>query len=127
LLSEDEQDSIIYAYASLINSLSFPVQILVKTRQLNITAYLEYLERAKQAQPSTILKNQISSYQDFVEKLVVENNVLFKTFYVVVPFDGILVNKASIFDPLINLANGKTVDLSYSQKDLAEAKEKLNQ
>lgn len=127
LLSEDEQDSIIYAYASLINSLSFPIQILVKTRQLNITSYLDYLERAKQAQPSTILKNQISSYQDFVEKLVVENNVLFKTFYVVVPFDGILVNKASIFDPLINLASGKAVDLSYSQKDLAEAKEKLNQ
>ena len=127
LLSEDEQDSIIYAYASLINSLSFPIQILVKTRQLNITAYLDYLERAKQVQPSTVLKNQISSYQEFVNKLVIENNVLFKTFYVVVPFDGILTNKASIFDPLTSLAGGKKIDTSYSTKDLAEAKEKLNQ
>lgn len=127
LLSEDEQDSIIYAYASLINSLTFPVQILVKTRQLNITSYLDYLERAKQVQSSTVLKNQISSYQEFVNKLVIENNVLFKTFYVVVPFDGILTNKASIFDPLTKLASGKTVDSSYSAKDLAEAKEKLNQ
>jgi hypothetical protein len=127
LLSEDEQDSIIYAYASLINSLSYPIQILVKTRQLNITAYLDYLERAKQAQPSTVLKGQISSYQEFVEKLVIENNVLFKTFYVVLQFDGILVNKASIFDPLTNLVAGKSVDTSYSAKELTEAKEKLNQ
>lgn len=127
LLSEDEQDSIIYAYASLINSLNFPIQILVKTRQLNITAYIDYLEHAKQSQPSTVLKNQISSYQDFVNKLVIENNVLFKTFYVVIPFDGILTNKSSIFDPLTNLASGKTVDTSYSAKDLNEAKEKLNQ
>ena len=29
LLSEDEQDAIIYAYASLINSLNFPIQILL--------------------------------------------------------------------------------------------------
>src|SRR5690606_34388850 len=80
LLSEDEQDAIIYAYGSLINSLNFPIQIVVKTRQLNITAYLEYLERAKQTQSNPTLKNQIASYQDFVNKLVVENNVLYKMF-----------------------------------------------
>src|SRR5690606_32802292 len=97
LLSEDEQDAIIYAYASLINSLNFPIQILVKTRQLNITSYLDYLERSKQAQPSQVLRDQITSYQHFVQKLVVENNVLFKTFYVVVPFDGVVADKASIF------------------------------
>ena len=129
LLSEDEQDAIIYAYASLINSLNFPIQILVKTRQLNITSYLEYLERSKQAQPSQVLRDQISSYQNFVQKLVVENNVLFKTFYVVVPFDGVVVDKASIFDPLTNLMSGSsaTAGATYTEKELATAKERLTQ
>lgn len=129
LLSEDEQDSIIYAYASLINSINYPIQILVKTRQLNITSYLDYLERAKQAQPSQVLKNQISSYQQFVNKLVVENNVLFKTFYVVIPFDGIQVDKSSIFDPLLNILGGSksTVTTTYTEKEFAQAREKLVQ
>lgn len=128
LLSEDEQDSIIYAYASLINSLSFPIQILAKTRQLNITAYLDYLEQAKQAQPNRALKEQIESYQDFVNKLVIENNVLYKSFYVVVPFDMIVADKSSIFDPITNvLSGGSATTTTYSEKDLATAKEKLNQ
>lgn len=129
LLSEDEQDAIIYAYGSLINSLNFPIQIVVKTRQLNITAYLEYLERAKQTQPNPTLKNQIASYQDFVNRLVVENNVLYKMFYVVVPFDGIQVDKSSIFDPITSLLSGsaEAASTTYTEKEFIQARDKLMQ
>jgi hypothetical protein len=128
LLSEEEQDAIIFAYASLINALEFPIQILVKTRQLNITSYLDYLERAKQQQTSQALRDQLTSYQQFVHKLVIENNVLFKTFYVVIPFDGVLVNKASLFDPLKQLVPGQQpTQLTYSQAEFAKAEEKLMQ
>lgn len=126
LLSEDEQDAIIFAYASLINALDFPVQIVIKTRQLNIASYINYLDQFKQAQPNSALKAQIASYQSFVQKLVVENNVLFKTFYVIVPYDGIAVNKASIFDPITNLLPGKSAGAhAYSEKEFEAAKGKL--
>src|SRR5690606_3042329 len=64
-----------------------------------------------------------------VQKLVVENNVLFKTFYVVVPFDGVVADKASIFDPITNIISGSTATASvtYTEKELATAKEKLEQ
>ncbi|MEK7078892.1 MAG: hypothetical protein AAB929_02375, partial [Patescibacteria group bacterium] len=44
LLSSEEQTSTIYAYASLINSLSFPVQILILSKKMDISSYLEYLD-----------------------------------------------------------------------------------
>lgn len=126
LLSEDEQDAIIYAYASMINALEFPIQVLIKTRQLNIASYLQYLEQFRESQPNQALKGQIESYQAFVNKLVVENNVLFKTFYVVVPFDTVAVDKASIFDPLTSMLPGKTpTAATYSASDFEQAKVKL--
>lgn len=128
LLSEEEQDAIIFAYASLINALEFPIQILVKTRQLNIGAYLDYLERAKQQQQSVALRDQLTSYQQFVHKLVVENNVLFKTFYVVIPFDGIIINKKSVLDPVKQLLpGGQPMQMTYSANEFAKAEVKLNQ
>ncbi len=127
LLSPDEQDATIYAYASLINSLDFPLQILVKTRQLNITSYLDYLEQHRRRQSNQVLKAQIESYQSFVEKLVKENNVLFKSFYVVVPFDGITVNKSSIMDPITQLISPAKATTTYSNKEFEEAKAHIEQ
>jgi hypothetical protein len=127
LLSEDEQDAIIYAYASLINSLEFPIQVVVKTRQLNIASYIHYLERAKGQQTNEALRNQITSYQEFVNKLVIENNVLFKTFYVIIPYDTAVIRKSSIFDPVTNLLPGKAAsNQAYTQKEFLDAKKALH-
>ena len=43
LLSEEEQDATIYSYAGLLNSLSFPIQIMIKSEKKDISAYLELL------------------------------------------------------------------------------------
>ena len=40
LLSEQEQDAIIYSYAGLLNSLSFPIQLIIQTIHKDISAYL---------------------------------------------------------------------------------------
>src|SRR5687768_14821845 len=45
LLAEDEQLSMVNAYGSLLNSLSFPVQILILSKKIDISLYLEYLNR----------------------------------------------------------------------------------
>jgi hypothetical protein len=35
LLSEEEQDAMIFAFASLLNSLTFPIQILIRSKRLD--------------------------------------------------------------------------------------------
>src|SRR5258708_39501435 len=46
LLSEKEQEAVVYAYAALLNSLSFSIQILVKSQRKDISNYLSYLADA---------------------------------------------------------------------------------
>ena len=88
LLSESEQQATIYAYAALLNSLTFPIQILVRSQRKDISAYLELLNKAESKQTNSLLKNQINKYHKFVEETVKKNNVLDKRFYVVIPFSS---------------------------------------
>lgn len=86
LLSEKEQDAIIYAYAGLLNSLSFPIEILVRTQHKDVTAYLQMLEEREKKQTSPKLAKNIHSYRLFVAATVKEKDVLDKKFYIVLPF-----------------------------------------
>lgn len=89
LLSEKEQDAIIYAYAGLLNSLSFPIQILVKTQHKDITAYLRLLKEQEEKQKNPKLAKSISHYREFIEATVKEKDVLDKKFYIVIPFSSL--------------------------------------
>jgi hypothetical protein len=86
LLSTEEQSSIIYAYAGLLNSLSFPVQILIISKKMDISSYLDYLEEKINKQGSQILKTRLIGYRDFIKNIVKKNTVLEKRFFFVVPF-----------------------------------------
>lgn len=86
LLSEKEQDAIILSYAGLLNSLSFPIQILVQTKHKDISAYLKLLEDQEAHESSPKLKQSIHSYRLFVSSMVREKEVLDKKFYIVLPF-----------------------------------------
>lgn len=86
LLSEKEQDAIIYAYAGLLNSLSFPIEILIRTQHKDITAYLSSLEEKEKKQKNPKMAASIHSYRQFVAATVKEKDVLDKKFYLVIPF-----------------------------------------
>jgi hypothetical protein len=89
LLSEAEQDATIYAYAGLLNSLTFSIQVVVKSQKKDITSYLALLNNQRQKITNPLLKNQLEKYYEFVKKTVAENEVLDKKFYVVVPFSSL--------------------------------------
>ena len=44
LLAQEEQDAIISAYGKLLNSLSFPVQILIISKKTDISSYLNLID-----------------------------------------------------------------------------------
>ncbi len=86
LLSQAEQQAKIFSYASLLNSLSFPIQIVVKNKQVDITSYLKLLDSQAQSTKNEMLSLHIQLYRDFVQDLVKVNTVLDKKFYVVIPY-----------------------------------------
>lgn len=83
LLSKEEQDAKVLAYSSLLNSLSFPIQIVVRSRRVDISSYLKLLDDEIMESQNQLLKNQIKQYRDFVQELVKVNTVLDKKFYIV--------------------------------------------
>lgn len=85
LLAEPEQDAIMYSYAGLLNSLNFPIQILVRSQTKDVTSYLTLLKEEEDKTASQLKKNWISRYREFVADLIHERNVLDKKFYVVIP------------------------------------------
>ncbi len=86
LLSAEEQSSIIYSYAELINSLSFPVQIVILSKKMDISSYLEYLESMIISNKDDLMKRRLESYKEFIKTIIKKNSVLEKNFYFVVPF-----------------------------------------
>lgn len=89
LLSESEQDSMIFAFAALLNSLTFPIQVLVRTKRMDISNYLYRIEEAKRGAKNQALLSYIKKYENFITDLVSRSQVLDKRFYVSVPHVGI--------------------------------------
>ena len=89
LLSEKEQDAMIYAYSGLLNSLSFPIQIYIRSKRKDISGYVDKLIEAQGKQTDPQLANRIKSYREFITTTVKERNVLDKKFYIVIPFSSL--------------------------------------
>lgn len=86
LLSEREQEAVVSAYAALINSLSFPLQILVKTKKKDISNYLTYFDTTKPTINNPKLQALRESYKQFVTETIKKRKVLGKRFFIVIPF-----------------------------------------
>lgn len=86
LLSEEEQDALIYAYASLLNSLSFPLQVVILSKRMDISSYIEMVNQVEEKQLNPVMKERIRRYRNFILSIVKANKVLEKKFYLVLFF-----------------------------------------
>jgi hypothetical protein len=86
LLSEKEQEAVIAGYAGIINSLSFAIQIVVRTQRKDITSYLQFLSESSSKITNPGLVRLLQSYKKFILEAVKKKNVLGKKFYIVIPF-----------------------------------------
>ena len=86
LKSDEEQQATIYQFQNFLNSLDFSLEIVVQSRRLNITGYLEKLKEMEKQQENELLKIQTSEYQKFIQDLIVGGSIMSKNFFVVVPF-----------------------------------------
>src|SRR3989304_6738501 len=86
LLSETEQDATIYAYGAFLNSLTFPLQVLIRSKKADISSYFQHLEDAEASQPNPDIAAQIKKYKEFISSIVSQKTVLDKEFYLIINF-----------------------------------------
>jgi hypothetical protein len=105
LKSSDEQEAIIAQYQNFLNSIDFPIQILISSRKLNLDHYLEFLEKKEKTQQNELLRLQISEYRNFISQLVDVSNIMDKGFYIIVPFSPIESTEKSFIKNLFAVSN----------------------
>lgn len=88
LKSEQEQNAIIYSYQTFLNSLQFPIQIVVRSKKLDLERYLVKLESQTKNITNNLLQIQAQDYISFVRRLIQIANIMSKQFLVVVGYDN---------------------------------------
>jgi len=86
LRSEDEQDAIIDIYESFLNSVGSSLQILVRTREIDMDKYLEDLKERLEGETEDIYRTQLQNYEEFIRSLIINNKILTRHFYIIVPY-----------------------------------------
>lgn len=86
LKSEDEQDAIIETYESFLNSVGTSLQILIRTREIDMDKYLEDLTERLDSETEPIYRDQLQNYDEFIRSLISTNKILTRHFYIVVPY-----------------------------------------
>ena len=95
LRSEEEQDAIIETYESFLNSVGSNLQILVRTREIDMDKYLDDLNERYESETVPIYQQQLQNYDEFIRSLITDNKILTRHFYIIVPYK---LNGKTAFD-----------------------------
>ena len=116
LKSEEERNVVLGLYQKFLNSLDFPIQILVHSRKFNIENYIKNMDALEKTETNELLKNQIFEYKQFIKTFVEQNDIMTKMFLVVVPFNPInLVSDNGFFSKFFKSKKKKVAEVDAAQ------------
>lgn len=129
LKSEEEQNAITFSYQGFLNSLEFPVQIVVRSKKLDIDNYIEKIKDIGEKQENKLLKDQTLEYADFVKKLVEYTDIMQKEFYVVIPYNPIRARSVPFFQQFLQRMRPKDsyAEIKKRHKEFENLKKQLTQ
>jgi len=110
-----------------LNSIDFPIQFVIQSRKLNIEPYLTMMREYEKAQDNELLKIQTGEYIEFVREFVDLSNIMTKNFYVIVPFNPSVAERAGVNSLLGSFFGGAGRKPQTDDSSFAEYKTQLLQ
>ena len=86
LMSEREREGVEYSYQNFLNSLNFPVQILIRSQRVDLGPYIDKLIDIRRTQDNMLLGVLMDDYIGFMDALAEQANIMEKSFYITVPY-----------------------------------------
>ncbi len=126
LMSSNERESIEFAYQSFLNSLYFPVQVLIRSQRIDIGPYLDRLANIRRSQENMLLGVLMDNYIDFIDTLSEEANIMDKSFFVVVPYyptgdvDALVKSSKGFFSALFKPQKQGAIKIDQAAYDKAK-------
>lgn len=114
LKSYDEQRATLSQFQSFLNTLDFPIQIVVQSRRYDVRPYILSLENRLKEQKEPLLRVQTQEYIEFIRSFTEQVNVMRKSFFVVIPYTPPVVNQTGGLGKVLSFFGKKqtTADLT---------------
>jgi hypothetical protein len=127
LMNRTEQDAVELSYQGFINSLHFPVEILIKSQRIDLEGYIAKLSKMHAEQDNPLLAELMEDYIANIKALIDEVNIMDKQFFVVVPFyPPLAITKTNIVTSIGNLFKA-TPTISVGSAEFDQYKRELAQ
>ena len=105
---EGEQEAIILSFQKFLNSLDFPIQLLMTTETLNLEEYLNNLRNNLDESKVKVF----SEYKEHIKKIIKDNSVMNRNFYLIIPETSNIDIQVKICEDRLNGMNLKTSRLN---------------
>lgn len=126
LKDNKEKEVAIFQYQNFLNSLKYPLEIVVQSRRVDLASYIEKVRQSSSSITNELLQKQTNDYLEFVQLLSEKINIMNKSFYVVISHVAKgAVEKQTLIDKILHR---QTVDASdIPEKDFEEYKNILQE
>jgi len=93
LKSYDEQRATLMQFQGFLNTLDFPIQIVIQSRRYDVRPYIITLQNRLREQTEPLLQVQTREYIQFIQTFTDQVNIMRKSFFVVIPYIPPLINQ----------------------------------
>ena len=87
LTSEEEQELMVAGYRAFLKSLTFPIQILVRSQQLDLQPYVQSVLESSATMQHGTWQELALSHAQYVRELAARRTLLEHRFYLIIPAD----------------------------------------
>src|SRR3989344_2418316 len=91
--TDEEKETIILQFQKLLNSIDFPIQILINTDTLDINSYLDSL---KERIDNKLYGKLFLKYKEFLTSVISKNSIMNRNFYFIIPEVNAIENQLEI-------------------------------
>jgi hypothetical protein len=114
----DEQRAILFQFQNFLNTLDFTLQIYIQSRRLNIEPYIEMLQTKTANQDNDLMQLQLREYIEFIRTFTTQNDVMTKSFFLVIPYTPPPVDIKRNFASMLASGPRSTTDNTFEEKRL---------
>jgi uncharacterized membrane protein YdfJ with MMPL/SSD domain len=110
LKSADEQQATLMQFQSFLNTLDFPVQIVIQSRRYDIRPYILTLQNRLREQTESLLQVQTREYIQFIQSFTDQVNIMRKSFFVVIPYTPPIISQQKGLSKVFSFLNKTPVN-----------------
>lgn len=107
LKSYDEQRAVLMQFQGFLNTLDFPVQIVIQSRRYDVRPYIVTLEDRLKVQTEQLLRVQTQEYIEFIRSFTEQVNIMRKSFFVVIPYIPPVITQSGGIGKILSFFNKK--------------------